>query len=67
MIKTPNLDLTLTDDSETLFSTWRNSINGNNDGEEEELSNMQKIDNFAGEVMQILGDIDSALSEILGV
>lgn len=47
MSETNNLKLTLTSDEEansTLFKDWRNSINGAAN------SNMQKIDNFAGDV-----------------
>lgn len=48
MAQTKNLKLTLTPDSEassTTFKTWRNAINGDNN------SNMQKIDDFAEQII----------------
>lgn len=51
MPETKNLKLVLTSDEEadsTLFKDWRNSING------ETSSNMQKIDDFAGNTNKAL-------------
>ena len=67
MAKTTNLGLELTDDNSTKFKDWREKINGVGDGDTIPKSNMQLIDEFAGSVNTILGDIDTALSNILGV
>jgi hypothetical protein len=67
MPKTTNLGLELTNDNSTTFKDWREKINGVGDGDTIPKSNMQLIDEFAGSVNTILGDIDTALSNILGV
>jgi hypothetical protein len=64
---TENLGLELTTDNSTKFKAWREKINGVGDGDTIPKSNMQLIDEFAGSVNTILGDIDTALSNILGV
>lgn len=43
MAQTKNYDLILTDNDQTKFKEWRESINGNSN------SNMEKIDNALGE------------------
>jgi hypothetical protein len=48
MAKTTNLGLNLTEDDQTTFKTWRESLDGN--GADESLSNMQIIDDFAGKI-----------------
>lgn len=48
MAKTTNLGLNLNEDENTLFSTWRKSIDGNNG--DTEKSNMQIIDEAIGEI-----------------
>lgn len=48
MAKTTNLGLNLTTDDQTTFKAWRESIDGN--GTEENPSNMQIIDEFAGRI-----------------
>lgn len=65
MPKTTNLGLELTTDDSVKFKNWREAINGVGEGENK--SNMQIIDEFAGQINEILGDIDIALSNILGV
>ena len=65
MPKTTNLGLELTTDDSVKFKNWREAINGVGEGENK--SNMQIIDEFAGQINEILGDIDTALSNILGV
>lgn len=67
MPKTTNLGLELTDDNSTKFKDWREKMNGVGDGDTIPKSNMQLIDEFAGQINEILGDIDTALSIILGV
>lgn len=49
MAKTTNLGLNLTTDDSTEFEVWRESIDGNN--EISDKSNMQIIDEFAGDVV----------------
>lgn len=46
MAKTTNLGLNLTTDDSTEFEAWRKSIDGNGSGNDK--SNMQIIDEFAG-------------------
>ena len=65
MPKTVNLGLELTDDNSTKFKDWREKINGVGDGEIK--SNMQIIDNAIGDINTQLGNIDTALTAILGV
>ena len=60
MAKTENLGLELTTQDTTTFKAWRESINGQGDGITQDKSNMQLID-------EAIGDIDTALSNILGV
>lgn len=67
MPKTNNLGLELTDDPSTNFKDWREALNGVGDGTVTPKSNMQLIDEFAGQINEILGDIDTALSNLLGV
>lgn len=67
MAKTTNLNLELTDDNTTAFKDWRESLNGVGDGDTIPKSNMQLIDDAIGVINTQLGDIDTALSIILGV
>ena len=67
MAKTTNLGLELTTDNSTKFKAWRESINGQGDGDTIPKSNMQLIDDAIGVINTQLGDIDTALSIILGV
>ncbi len=60
MPKTTNLGLELTTDDTTKFKDFREAMNGEGDGIEKSKSNMQIID-------EAIGDIDTALSAILGV
>ena len=62
MPKTTNLGLELTDDNSTKFKDWREKMNGVGSGENK--SNMQLIDEFAGQINEILGDIDIALTDL---
>ena len=49
MAKTTNLGLNLTTDDSTEFEAWRKSIDGEGSGQDK--SNMQIIDEFAGDVV----------------
>jgi len=62
MLKTTNLGLELTDDDSTEFKNWREKINGSGSGENK--SNMQLIDEFAGEVKTQLENVTGIASEI---
>lgn len=53
MSKSKNIGLELTE-SDLFFEDWYRSINGNNDGEVRELSNMQIIDNELGKIRESL-------------
>ena len=55
MSETKNYHLNLTDDAQTKFLAWRNSINGNTN------SNMIKIDVVAAD-MRISGQVDGAFT-----
>jgi hypothetical protein len=57
MPKTENLDLDLTTDATTTFLDWRIKINGEGSGENK--SNMQKIDDFAGEILSLIPGLES--------
>ena len=48
MAKTTNLGLNLTEDDQTTFKAWRESVDGV--GAEASSSNMQIIDRFAGHI-----------------
>jgi hypothetical protein len=63
MPKTINLGLELTDDNSTTFKDWREKINGVGSGENK--SNMQIIDEFAGQINEMLGDDGKLKSELL--
>ena len=61
---TENLGLELTTDNSTKFKAWREKINGVGDGDTIPKSNMQLIDEFAGQVNQTLGDVEQALTDL---
>lgn len=56
MSTTANYNLILTDDDQTKFKEWRESINGNSN------SNMEKIDTALGEKANLSIAIDAVLS-----
>jgi hypothetical protein len=60
MPKTTNLGLNLTTDDNTLFQTWRESIDGQ--GDADSLSNMQIIDQFAGNIYGVSGTVTLSVS-----
>ena len=53
MAKTTNLGLNLTESEEIRFGDWVNSIDGNNS--DDNKSNMQIIDDFAGAIYGVSG------------
>jgi hypothetical protein len=63
MPKTTNLGLELTTDDSVKFKDWREAINGVGEGENK--SNMQIIDEFAGQIKGMLGDDGKLKSELL--
>ena len=56
MSATKNYDLALTDNDQTKFKEWRESINGNSN------SNMEKIDTALGEKANLSVAINAVLS-----
>lgn len=54
MAKSTNLGLELTNDN-IPFEEWYKTVNGDNDGDTIELSNMQIIDKTISEIKESLG------------
>lgn len=65
MAKSKELGLELTSGNGVSFETWRKSINGDNDGEIVELSNMQILDEAIGELQEVVTTIKDNIKDAI--
>ena len=64
MPKTTNLNLELTTSDQTTVKSWRESVNGEGDGVNQDKSNTQLIDEWAGTVNGLLNGVETLLAAI---
>ena len=64
MPKTTNLNLELTTSDQTTVKSWRESVNGEGDGVNQDKSNAQLIDEWAGTVNGLLNGVATLLAAI---